>query len=125
MTPTLREVETGATEEQKARHQAKILAPPPAMEEQAPAPAPGPGLGGFIWAKTGPGEPEEYLSHPLNLPRSLGLARVIRGVTGLALSQGVDGLDFALVDIGIGLLIFTRERMPAVEPGELAGRTGP
>lgn len=122
MTPTLREVESGVRDDVMVK-----AGPAPAVQiPMSPVPVPGPGLAGFIWAKTGPGEPEEYLSHPLNVPKSLGLARVLRGVTGLALSQGVDGLDFALVDIGIGLLIISRERMPSVPgPGELAGRTGP
>jgi hypothetical protein len=59
----------------------------------------------FLKAKTGDGSIESYLDHPLNFTKSLGLARIIRGLTGL-----LGALDLAVIDIGLGLLEFLKEK---------------
>jgi hypothetical protein len=101
---TLQEIESG-TEDQKARHQAKILASPDVREETPPLAGPGPSFPAWLKSRTGEGSVDAYLDHPLNLPASVNLARAIRGLTGL-----LGGLDFAVVDIVLGLVGFLRER---------------
>ncbi len=72
-------------------------------EQAAAAPAPvGIDLSGlldFIRKPTGPGPVSDYMEHPLNFARSSWLARVIRGLTGLA-----GDLNFAIMDVALGLL---------------------
>lgn len=69
--------------------------------EQAAEPSPTPGFlqfdFGFLLKKTGPGEVESYLGHPMNPKRSKGRARFLRGCTGIA-----GDLDLAIIDIVIG-----------------------
>ena len=91
----------------------------PAQEENwheladEPVPVPGPfHLPGWVTAKS-PDEPvEKYINHPLNLPRSPGLARALRGLTGI-----LGSLEYALIDVLIGLVSFVKERMPSEPPG--------
>jgi hypothetical protein len=59
----------------------------------------------FLKAKTGEGTIDQYLDHPLNFNESRAIARVLRGASGL-----MGDLDFALVDIGIGVLDYVRGR---------------
>jgi hypothetical protein len=56
-------------------------------------------------AETGPGDVEAYLDHPLNFDKSLGLAQVIRGATGL-----FGELKLAVIDVAFGLLNWFRRR---------------
>lgn len=60
------------------------------------------------WLKTptGDGDIESYLNHPLNFPKSKGLAQMLRGATGLA---GHD-LKLAIIDLVLGGLNFVKER---------------
>lgn len=60
---------------------------------------------GFLTTKTGEGTVEEYLEHPLNFNNSKGLARVLRGSTGL-----FGALDLAIIDILVGILQFAKEK---------------
>lgn len=53
----------------------------------------------FLKAQTGEGNIEEYILHPLNFNESKGMARVLRGLTGM-----FGSLSYALVDIVIGTL---------------------
>lgn len=59
----------------------------------------------FLKAKTGEGPIEGYIQHPLNFNESRPVARIIRGVTGL-----MGELDFALVDVMLGILEYMRGR---------------
>lgn len=65
----------------------------------------------FLKAETGEGEIEDYLTHPLNFGRSRGLAQVLRGLTGM-----IGSLKYALIDIVIGGLNFSKERKLANVP---------
>lgn len=60
---------------------------------------------GFLLKKTGPGTVEVYLDHPMNPKRSKGLARVLRGCTGIA-----GDLDLAIIDIALGGMEILMER---------------
>lgn len=62
----------------------------------------------FLKAKTGEGSIEEYIEHPLNVNKSKGLARVIRGFTGM-----FGALDLAVIDIVLGIMEYTKERKSA------------
>lgn len=53
----------------------------------------------FLKATTGEGSVEMYLDHPMNFNNSKGMARVLRGLTGI-----IGSLDLAIVDITVGLL---------------------
>lgn len=64
----------------------------------------------FLKAKTGEGSIEQYIDHPLNMSKSQGLARVIRGFTGL-----LGALDLAIIDIIVGILEFSKERKKVTE----------
>jgi hypothetical protein len=48
----------------------------------------------ILRAKTGPGSVEEYLEHPLNFSKNMGLARIIRGSTGI-----LGALDLAIITL--------------------------
>lgn len=60
----------------------------------------------WIKAETGPGEIEEYISHPLNFNRSAAVARILRGLTGM-----MGSLRFAIIDIIMGLLEFKKPKL--------------
>lgn len=53
-----------------------------------------------LFQPTGPGPLEQYQEHVLNFNKSVALARVLRGLTGILNSD----LNLAIIDIGIGLL---------------------
>lgn len=53
----------------------------------------------FLSAPTGDGAIEDYLDHPMNFNNSKGVARIIRGFTGM-----FGSLNYALVDIVLGAL---------------------
>lgn len=59
----------------------------------------------ILKAKTGEGAIEDYIQHPLNFNNSHGLARIIRGFTGI-----LGALDLAIIDIGVGVLEFFKDR---------------
>lgn len=53
----------------------------------------------FLKAPTGEGSIEEYLQHPMNFNESRGMARILRGLSGM-----FDNLNYALVDIVVGIM---------------------
>jgi hypothetical protein len=53
----------------------------------------------FIWAQTGSGSVDDYKEHTLNFNKSEGMARVVRGLTGM-----IGELNYAIVDILVGVL---------------------
>lgn len=59
----------------------------------------------ILKSETGEGSIESYLDHPLNFQRSLSLARIIRGLSGI-----IGNLNLAIIDIVIGLLEFFKGR---------------
>jgi len=58
----------------------------------------------ILLSKTGPGSVDDYVDHPFNASESRGIARVLRGMTGL-----VGELDYAVVDITLGALEVIKE----------------
>lgn len=60
---------------------------------------------GFLKARTGEGPVESYLDHPLNFTSSKAMAHTIRGMTGM-----LGALDLAVVDIGVGLMHWFKDR---------------
>jgi hypothetical protein len=63
----------------------------------------------WLTAKTGEGSLESYLEHPMNFNKSLAIARIIRGATGI-----LGSLDLAVIDIGMGMLEFIKGRKAGV-----------
>jgi hypothetical protein len=59
----------------------------------------------FLKAETGEGDLAEYVYHTLNYNQSKGMARVIRGFTGM-----FGSLNFAVVDIVIGIFDLTSKK---------------
>lgn len=57
--------------------------------------------------ETGEGSVEDYLEHTLNFNSSKGMARVLRGLTGM-----MGSLNFALVDIVVGTLDLMKSSKP-------------
>lgn len=53
----------------------------------------------FLKAETGEGDVEEYLTHVMNFNQSIGMARVLRGLTGM-----FGSLNYAIIDVIIGSL---------------------
>lgn len=66
----------------------------------------------FLKAKTGSGDVEEYLKHPLNFKHSAGAAQMIRGFTGL-----FGDLDLAVLDITLGAFELAKEKRNAAVTG--------
>jgi hypothetical protein len=64
----------------------------------------------ILKAKTGEGSVYEYINHPLNFNESLGLARVLRGLTGM-----LGTVDFAIADIVIGALDFLKSSKKGIK----------
>lgn len=62
----------------------------------------------FLKAQTGAGQVEDYQEHALNWNGSKSVARIIRGLTGL-----LGELNFALVDILLGVLELSKDRRKA------------
>lgn len=59
----------------------------------------------FLMKKTGPGQIEAYIDHPMNPKRSKGRARFLRGCTGMA-----GDLDLAIIDIVLGAFEMIMEK---------------
>lgn len=66
----------------------------------------------FLLSPTGPGPIEDYADHPLNYDRSSSTARILRGLTGIAGS-----LDYAIIDIGLGLIEKMQEKKKVKNDG--------
>ena len=66
----------------------------------------------FLLSPTGPGPIEEYTDHPLNYDRSSSTARILRGLTGIAGS-----LDYAIIDIGLGLIEKIQDKKKVKQDG--------
>ncbi len=65
----------------------------------------------FLLKKTGPGNVETYLDHPMNPKRSKGRGRFLRGCTGIA-----GDLDLAIIDIALGGFEMVMEKRSGNEP---------
>ena len=76
------------------------------------APAPTIRVPEFLRAKTGPGAVDEYINHPLNIAGNEDFARIIRGLTGM-----FNSLDYAVVDILVGVVKFAWGRYNNAIPG--------
>ncbi len=63
----------------------------------------------FLKAETGEGTIEDYLDHPMNFNKSLSVARMLRGATGL-----FGSLRLAIIDIALGAFEFAKEGKQAV-----------
>jgi len=64
------------------------------------------GLPEWLTKKVPAGETvEQYMDHPLNVLHSKGLAQALRGISAI-----LGSLNYAIVDIVVGLFSFTRER---------------
>lgn len=96
--------------------------PSPALPEEKQGPGlseekQGPGLSEKIMemlsVETGEGDIDDYVSHPLNIWQSEGVAQIIRGVTGLT----GNSLRLAVVDIVFGWFRFKNERMKGAGAG--------
>lgn len=70
----------------------------------------------FLKAKTGEGAISDYLNHPLNFNQSEGMARVIRGVTGL-----MGDLDLAIVDVFVGALDLFKSKTKGAKTNDVYG----
>lgn len=53
----------------------------------------------ILKSPTGVGSVGDYLEHPMNFNKSQGMARILRGLTGI-----LGNLDLAIIDIAVGLL---------------------
>jgi hypothetical protein len=69
----------------------------------------------WLKAPTGDGTVESYQVHVLNFNGSMGMARVIRGLTGM-----FGSLNFAVVDVLIGILDLSKERKAKAKVVEVA-----
>lgn len=91
--PTIDEAISGAAApEENAQQEAEVIQPRVGIPE-------------WMKAKTGGGAVTEYLDHPMNFNKSPHLAKIIRGLSGI-----MGSLDYALVDIVMGLMGFMKER---------------
>lgn len=70
-------------------------------------------------AKTGEGSVGDYLDHPMNFNNSQGMARVLRGLTGI-----VGSLDLAIIDIVVGVLDLLKTTKKGVVENGLSGKFG-
>lgn len=66
-------------------------------------------LNKIMTAETGDGSVGDYIEHPMNFLKSKGLARVLRGLTGI-----FGSLSLAIIDIAVGALEFSKERKGVV-----------
>ena len=53
----------------------------------------------ILKSKTGDGEVEDYINHPINFKKSKAVAKILRGIEGI-----FGALDLAIIDILIGSL---------------------
>lgn len=92
--------------------------------EALPKPEAAPKAAGFpAWlsAKVPEGQPvEQFLDHPLNIVHSRGLAQALRGFTAM-----FGSLNYAVIDIFVGLFSFTREQRPMAGVGNGGGQSIP
>lgn len=63
----------------------------------------------MLKAKTGSGTIESYNLHPLNFNNSKSIGQIVRGLSGM-----FGSLDFALIDIFVGILSIFKERRNGV-----------
>ena len=66
-------------------------------------------LNKLLTAETGEGSVGDYIDHPMNFLKSKGLAKVLRGFTGI-----FGSLSLAIIDIALGTLEFSKERKGVV-----------
>jgi hypothetical protein len=66
----------------------------------------------ILTAETGEGSINSYIDHPMNFSNSMGLAQLIRGLTGI-----VGNLNLAIVDVIFGALRFSKEKRGALNDG--------
>ncbi len=59
----------------------------------------------FLLAKTGEGPVSDYVDHPLNDKKSEGVARILRGMTGI-----FGTLDYGIVDVALGTIKVVQEK---------------
>lgn len=76
-------------------------------------------LNKIMTAETGEGSIGDYIDHPMNFLKSKGLARVLRGLTGI-----FGSLSLAIIDIAVGTLEFSKERKGAVVNNDVSGGGG-
>jgi hypothetical protein len=76
-------------------------------------------LSKIMTAETGEGAVGDYIEHPMNFMKSKGLARVLRGLTGI-----FGSLSLAIIDIAVGTLEFSKERKGAVVNNDVPGGSG-
>jgi hypothetical protein len=62
----------------------------------------------LLTTETGPGPLSDYIDHPMNFNKSKGLAKILRGISGFL---GGNSLKLAIIDIVIGALEFSKERV--------------
>lgn len=62
-------------------------------------------LNRVLTSETGQGSIGDYIEHPMNFNQSKGLARVLRGLTGI-----VGNLNLAIIDVVLGVLEFSKEK---------------
>lgn len=66
----------------------------------------------ILMTETGQGDitSNDYLEHPLNFPKSEGLAQMLRGFTGFANKYlGMNSLRIAVLDVVMGAMRFMKE----------------
>jgi hypothetical protein len=63
----------------------------------------------FLKTERGPGSIEDYVDNPLNFKRSMGLAQVLRGLTGF-----LGSMEYAVVDIVVGWIRLKGEKAEQV-----------
>lgn len=59
----------------------------------------------ILTAETGQGTIGDYLEHPLNFNQSKGIARILRGLTGI-----MGNLNLAIIDIALGVLEVSKDK---------------
>lgn len=72
----------------------------------------------WVKAQTGAGSVESYIDHPMNFSKSKGMAQILRGLTGM-----VGELKYALLDVFLGVLQFSKERKAAKALGVVVTET--
>jgi hypothetical protein len=73
----------------------------------------------ILTAETGEGSIGDYIEHPMNFNNSKGLARILRGLTGI-----IGNLSLAIIDIGLGVLEFSKENKGVVKEDVPIGPNG-
>ncbi|MDP4170148.1 MAG: hypothetical protein Q8906_06015 [Bacillota bacterium] len=76
-------------------------------------------LNKILTAETGAGSVEDYLDHPMNFLKSRGLAKILRGFTGI-----FGSLSLAVIDIALGTLEFSKERKQGAVTNDVSGGGG-